>query len=388
MARYNEYSTAEPLEPAPRPQRPSGGPGASSATRPLRVVVLTPGVGGLGGISRMMDAVGEEMADRTGADVAVSFVGTRGDVPPLRPLVFLRSIVQVAARCATGRCDMLHVNVASFGSTFRKMILSSIARACGTPYVIHLHGGQYEGFWASRGPRASAAIGAFFRNAAGIVVLGGTWERFVRDRLPEVAPRITVLPNATRAPALPRRDTRGEDVIILFLGQLNASKGVPQLVEALAGMSDLAGWRAVLAGNGDVEGTREAVERHGLAGRVDVPGWVGPDRVDALLREAGVFVLPSFVENLPLSIVEAFAYGVPVVCTPVGSVPEIVEDGRTGLLVPAGDAPALEAALRRLVGDPQLRESLAGNGRAEHAARFQLSTYVDRLVGLWKTAAR
>lgn len=360
---------------------------ATSTGETIHAVVLTPGMRGLGGISRMMDAVGEELGERGDRTLHVTFVDTRGDVKILRPLVFLKAIVLVAFACAFGRCDVLHINVASFGSTFRKILLSYFARASGVPYIVHLHGGGYREFWVSRGRLTRSAIDAFFRNASRVVVLGSMWVDLVREHVPEVAERIIILPNATRPPRKSRRGERGA-LTILFLGQLNASKGVPQLVEALAMLDSASGWRAILAGHGDLAQTRAQVEQLGLSGRVDVPGWVGPERVEELLLRADIFVLPSFVENQPLSIIEAFAYGVPVVCTPVGSVPEIVTEGRTGLFVPVGDSAALSRALCRLIEDPRLRMRLALNAASEHATRFQLSSYVDRLVGEWRAAAR
>ena len=86
-----------------------------------------------------------------------------------------------------------------------------------------------------------------------------------------------------------------------------------------------------------------------------VPGWLDDDRVTAELQVADILVLPSLVENLPMCVVEAFAYGLAVVCTPVGAVPEIVEHERTGLLVPVNNASALASALERLLADPALR---------------------------------
>jgi len=147
-------------------------------------------------------------------------------------------------------------------------------------------------------------------------------------------------------------------------------------------------WRAVLGGDGDVEETRDLVRELGLADKVDVPGWVGPAQVDEILRKADIFVLPSFAENLPMSIIEAFAYGVPVISTPVGSVPEMVEDGRTGLLVSPGDSVGLGDALQRLLSDADLRQTLARNARLVHDARYGISSHTDRLVSLWRAAAR
>ena len=361
---------------------------AGRRLRPLRVIVLTPGVGGLGGISRMMDNVSDELAGRRDTGVEVRFVSTRGDIPLLKPLVFLQSVLRVALPCMTGRADMLHLNLASSGSTVRKLIFGAIADTCRTPYVIHLHGAEYREFWASRSPLAAGVIERFFRRAAGILVLGQVWQEFVGQRVPEAAQRITILPNATRASSLPPGVHRRQDVVISFLGRLGPRKGTPQLVAALAGLPADSGWRAVLAGDGEVAETRTLVHNLGLADRVDVPGWVGPDKVEQILQETDIFVLPSLAENLPMSIIEAFAHGIPVISTPVGSVPEMIEDGRTGLIVPVGDSTALADALHRLIKDTELRQALGRNARDAHETHYLLSSYTDRLVALWLAAAR
>lgn len=357
------------------------------AGRRLRVMVLTPGVGGRGGISRMMDSVSEELDKRPSDVVSVNFVSTRSDVtPPLRPFVFAQAILRVAAACVSRRCDVLHVNVASNGSTFRKIILATIAAATRTPYVVHLHGADYARFWATRGRWSAGLVNTFFRRAARVVVLGKSWSRLVQEHVPEAARRLVILPNATPTPPPPDPARPKDPVVILFLGRLTADKGLPQLIDALASLAGLPSWRAVLAGNGDMQSVRDLVRTRGLQDRVEIPGWAGPAEVDRLLRSAHIFVLPSFAENLPVSIIEAFAYRVPVICTPVGAVPEMVEHGRTGLMVPAGDVTALAEALRRLITDAGLRETLADNASAEHAARYQLSSYVDRLAEVWVSA--
>ncbi len=354
---------------------------------PLRVIVLTPGVGGLGGISRMMDNVSEELAGRQETGVAVRFVSTRGDVPLLKPLVFLQAVLRVASICMAGRCDVLHINLASSGSTARKLVFGTIADACRTPYVIHLHGAEYREFWTARGDLAAKIIDRFFRRAAGILVLGRVWEEFVAKRVPEAARRINILPNATRAPDLPRSPKSGQPIVISFLGRLGPRKGTPQLVDALAALP-VGGWRAVLAGDGEIAETRALVRNLDLTDRVDVPGWVGPEQVDQILQETDIFVLPSLAENLPMSIIEAFAHGIAVISTPVGSVPDMIEDGSTGLIVPVGDSVALADALQRLIADPELRQTLGANARDAHAAHYRLSSYTDRLVALWQAAAR
>ncbi len=120
--------------------------------------------------------------------------------------------------------------------------------------------------------------------------------------------------------------------------------------------------RLVLVGEGPEEGKiREQVRRDGLEGHVR---WLGLRKdVGRLLHAADVFLLTSISEGIPLTLIEAMAAGVPVVSTAVGGVDEVVEDGRTGLLAPSGDAAALAGHVLRLAADAELRGRMAECGR-------------------------
>jgi glycosyltransferase involved in cell wall biosynthesis len=185
--------------------------------------------------------------------------------------------------------------------------------------------------------------------------------RFLRDRvvaggLP--ADRITVLPNPVVAAPGPRT-VRAEPPVVVYASRLVAEKGVDCLFDAVRGLP--AGVRVRLIGSGRLEGAvRARVEDDGLP--VDVLGPLPPDRVAAHLRAAAAAVLPAlWDENCPMAVLEPAALGVPVVASAVGGIPELVEDGVTGLLVPPGDPAALARALTRVVERP---EEAAAMGRA------------------------
>jgi glycosyltransferase involved in cell wall biosynthesis len=166
---------------------------------------------------------------------------------------------------------------------------------------------------------------------------------------------------------------------------------VPQLVEALAGIAKSnpeLSWRAVIAGDGAVEETRQAIADAGLADRITIPGWVGPADADRLLRAADILTLPSFDENLPMSVIEGMAHGLAVVATPVGAVEDILADDRTGLLVPPGDAAALAEALKRLLREPDTRARLGSAARAFHAAHLEITPYLDICRAHWRAVAK
>jgi len=185
------------------------------------------------------------------------------------------------------------------------------------------------------------------------------------------AERVSVIPNpAPDVPPLPPRDDVRRDLgmdgpTLGFAGRLMAAKA---LGVALAAVAKVPGVSLVVVGDGP---DREALERQaaelGLDGRVRFVGSRSRDGVLRTLYAADAAVLSSRWENFPHLVVEALAVGTPVIATAVGGVPEVVRDEENGLLVPAGDADALAAAIRRIVDEPGLRDRLAAAAAASVA---------------------
>lgn len=353
------------------------------------MLVATPvAATGQGGIDRVMGSLRDQLQRDGLPDFKVSFAASRGGGPAaLSPLFTLAFIARMLRDKVAGRLDLVHINLASYGSTWRKLAIASTAKAIGVPYVLHLHGADYDDFWTGQGPWFSRRIRDLFENAARVVVLGRVWRDFVAKHAPGAVDRIEIIPNATARPSL-QHVGGGDSVHILFLGRLGDRKGVPQLGEALNRMKGIAGWRATLAGDGAVEEARAKAAEYQLSDRVDIPGWVGPQQVDELIANADILALPSFAENLPVSVIEAMAAGLAVVTTPVGAVEDIVHDGETGLLVAPGDVDALTAALTRLVGDPQLRARIGAAALAFHREKLDLEPFAEAMRRLWLAAAR
>ena len=152
-------------------------------------------------------------------------------------------------------------------------------------------------------------------------------------------------------------------------------------------MAALPGWRATIAGDGEVEAARRKAVEYGLAERVDLPGWVDSGRVAELIASADILVLPSFSENLPLSVVEGMAAGLAIVATPVGAVEDIIADNETGLLVKPGDVDGLTEALTRLVEDAPLRQRLGAAALAIHREKLDVEPFATALREVWVEAA-
>jgi glycosyltransferase involved in cell wall biosynthesis len=185
---------------------------------------------------------------------------------------------------------------------------------------------------------------------------------------------------------VPWRSAEGfgaEEVLIASVGRLDPQKNPFGLIEAFARVP--AG-RLAMAGEGSLmEAARRRAERRGVQGRVRFLG-VRTD-VAEMLSACDIFALASDWEGSPLAVVEAMAAGLPVVATAVGGVPELVEDGVTGILALRGDLRALGSALETLAGSPRLRCEM-GQAARERAKRFEASAMVEAYAALFEEMVR
>jgi glycosyltransferase involved in cell wall biosynthesis len=179
----------------------------------------------------------------------------------------------------------------------------------------------------------------------------------------------------------PKRYHDGAGARLTCVGRLARAKGLPILFDALVLLArtrpDI---HLTLAGDGPDRAALEALAKQlGLSSRVTFLGYRSQAGVRELLAETDVFVLASLAEGVPVVLMEAMAAGVPVVATRVAGIPELIDDGVSGLLVPPGDAQALAGAIERLLNDSALRESFARRGREKVERDFNVDREAERL---------
>ena len=298
---------------------------------------------------------------------------------------YLGSAMLTLCRARLSSPCVAHVNITGRGSTIRKVILLTIARAIGLRYVLHLHDYDYAKYYLSRGTVLKSLMATMFRGAATVVVLGRRDLEVIPQLLRLPRDRITVLHNAVPDPLpdLDRTRCPGKPCHLLFLGHLSARKGVPELLQALASptMKHLR-WRATLAGGGPIDEFRNLAEDLGIVERLSFPGWLDQVGVSALCADADVLVLPSHAEGLAMSVLEGLSHGLAVITTPVGAHSEVIEPEVSGILVPPGDVAALADALVRVIEDESLRSRLARGARDRFLEGFDVRRYAARLEQL------
>jgi glycosyltransferase involved in cell wall biosynthesis len=364
--------------------RESATSAAAAPRRILQVLMLGPDLRVRGGVS----AVEQCLIAHLPAHVRVTHVATMVEGSKWRKLwTFAAAIVRARQRLRRARIDVVHIHFASNASSVRKILLARLALANGARVIMHAHGGGYQAYWAKLSPRWRAATLATLRRADRLIVLGESWRAFFISigLRPE---QIVVLANPVVLPsAIPTRLPRGQ-VQLVYLGRISAQKGAFDLVEAVASLppSCLARVKVVLAGDGELTRLRRVIEQHRIQHAVEVRDWLNPVERDRLLASSDVFVLPSYAEGLPMALLEAMAWGLPAVCTAVGSIPRQVRDGIEGFLVQPGNAAHLAHAIERIVGDDALRARMATAARAR-VEPLSVDLFVEAVVAIYRSLA-
>ena len=192
-------------------------------------------------------------------------------------------------------------------------------------------------------------------------------------------------------PAPARAEGEPPVLTILSVGRAVEKKGYPDLIAALARLPAEPAWRFVHVGGGPlIESVRGLAERAGIAGRTEWVGAIARPELLARLRAADLFVLACRVardgdrDGLPNVLLEAQSQGLPCVATRVSAIPELIEDGVTGLLCPPGNPEALAAAIQRLLRDRGLRRRLGAAGEHRVRAEFSSVAGADRLAAKFR----
>jgi glycosyltransferase involved in cell wall biosynthesis len=255
------------------------------------------------------------------------------------------------------------------------------------PIVSHLHIENH--FRSTTAPLLRAADNATARLCSALVAVSEDTRRaYERQGYPR---RIETVYNGVDvgeggAASLVRRELGVPEGALLVgeVGRLCDVKGQRELIAALAQLPDT---RAVLVGTDLEQGGKFQLELEREADRLGVGDRVvfagRRDDVSDVLAELDVFALPSWTEGLPLVVLEAMARSRAVVATSVGGTPEIVVDGETGLLVPPRNSAALAAALRRLLGDDELRTQMGDAGYRRVRDRFSAAAMTKRVLEIY-----
>ena len=217
--------------------------------------------------------------------------------------------------------------------------------------------------------------------------MSDSWKKYYSDALDISDACISTLHNPVSLPdAESLRSRKKSEVFhIVSVGRIGERKGSFLLIKALEKLVkvDRASVCLTLAGDGKVQQAEKLAKSLGISHSISMPGWLHGGDIQELLSTADVFVLPSFNEGLPMAILEAMSWKVPVIASCVGGIPEVIVPGRTGLLLESIDAESIRQAIQQLINDDNLRSNLGAAGR-DHICEFGLDKYRNKLISIYR----
>lgn len=297
-----------------------------------------------------------------------------------KSLAFSRALIRYAMIMPS--YDIIHLHISARGSYKRKSIMARMAHKAGKYVILHDHDGEFKKAFEEGGDSYRRDVRKTFGIANRVVVLSEEWRDYFSENVCDLE-KINVVHNGVKVPDQPCSPCSRQDV--LFLGRLDARKSPDVLLRASREiLSRFPETKIVFGGDGEIEKNKALAEELGIADRCEFHGWVAGAEREELFERAAVYCLPSKNEGLPMSVLEAMAHGIPAVATAVGGVPQVIEDGVSGILINVDDEVALSESLASLLAEPELREELGRNGRDKVILKFGLDRTVARVVGIYR----
>jgi glycosyltransferase involved in cell wall biosynthesis len=252
---------------------------------------------------------------------------------------------------------IIHIHGASRKSFIRKKILINYCSLFPVKIIFHLHGAEFHLFTEEYG---AEKIRKTLSKCQRVIVLSKQWEEFMHNVIHYN--NVSIVNNIIPYPKM-QVIAKNDAIRILYLGIIGERKGVFDLLSAINSNKDFYKnkIKLTIGGNGEVEKLKQYIEENRLEEIVEYAGWVSGEIKIRLLNECDLFVLPSYNEGLPISILEAMSYGKAVVATNVGGIPEIVKQGCNGYLMKPGDKENLNKCLRGFIQNKELLQLMGNN---------------------------
>ncbi|WP_027087614.1 glycosyltransferase family 4 protein [Cohnella panacarvi] len=352
-----------------------------------KILIISPDLSVKGGVSSVVKSLMTEMEKR-GDKVRLYSSYIDSVHPILRVLYSLIRFFGFIARLHPFKYDVYYLHACAFGSFYRKFLYVMLLSILRKNVVLHQHAADLELFLNKN--RFNKRLGKLaFKSSTKIFVLSEDMKRITATVTDNES--IHIIENPIRLPEFSRADDRrpNEQIRLVFLGEIGKRKGIYDLIQALSRMTDeqKSTIHLDIGGNKELDTLTSMIRQYGLEKTCTVHGWVDGDKKSALLKEAAVYILPSYFEGVPISILEAMSYELPVISTNVAGIPEIVLHRYNGLIIEPGDIEGLKQSILYLAENLEITEQYGRNSR-RLAEKHDVPIVVDKIMGLFENDAR
>lgn len=349
----------------------------------MRIVMLGASLNQNGGIATVEKLILQGLS----SEISIRHITTHDEGTGLhRILVFSRAVILLGWQFLVNRPDLIHIHVSDGGSILRKAILTLIARLFHKPVVLHAHGAEFHETYLKLPKIIQKILNRVYRSCNRFIVLSETWKVFYESHLGLLPEQVIILSNPTELPIqLPIRPQTSK-VNLVFLGRIGQRKGAFDLIQAFAHLpiEQQSNSHLFLAGDGEIEQAQALAESLQVQDKITFLGWIDSNRRNKILEAGDIFVLPSYNEGLPMAILEAMGWQLPIISTPVGGIPELIVSGENGLLITPGDIKQLSESMECLIEDKALRLKI-GTAARKTVEPFDIRNYCTNLAAIYNS---
>lgn len=347
-----------------------------------RVLMLGPALSVKGGITTVEQFYLEAWDSALGYDLR--HIGTFVDGSKfLKFLTFIKALAEFCYQLLVWKPNILHIHFSWKASFYRKSFFVILAKLFQIKIILHCHASRFHVFYEEANKPTRNFIHWVLNSSDRILVVSRQWLNYF-SKLPIETP-VQILYNPVVCPTKIQDSVRGVP-IILSLGRLGERKGTYDILAAiplvLKKFPNAEFW---LGGDGEIDKVQSILSDKSWIDRVRILGWVSAQEKERVLQEATIFLLPSYNEGLPLAILEAMAYGLPVISTPVGGIPEAVLDNETGFLVQPGNSGDIAEKIELLLSNSELCQKVGFNARRYVMEKFEVNVILQQLVSIYES---
>ena len=277
--------------------------------------------------------------------------------------------------------NIVHIHFSNQASLKRKLFFARMAKTLKKKILVHFH--AFDPATTLQGSYSNK-YKELLDMSDEIIVLSNWWKVQIINIFPDLENKIQTLYNPCEKVDSESRFEKKK--MILYAGTVNSRKGYSDLIKAFAIISaKFQDWKLSIAGNGEIKQGIQLSEDLGISKQVEFLGWISGEKKEQIFRDSSIFCLPSYAEGFPMAVLDAWAYGLPVITTPVGGIPDIADDGNNMLLFNPGDINTLAKQLERLILNNELRTHLSQESKKLSETTFNIDTINDKLREIYSS---
>ena len=297
----------------------------------IKVLMIGPNRSDKGGITTVVDQYYEAELDSKVKLTYLSSTIQRNRI--IKIVYFIFSIIK--ALLIIPLYDIVHIHMSSRGSFERKKYYVYLSKVLEKEIVLHVHGSEFKKYYKIEcNAYKQKQIVNVFNKASAVIALSEEWSNFFKEFCKKG--KVFVMHNAVMVPKEIENKTQSQNRL-LFLGRIGQRKGIYDILdifpEVVKKFPDVI---LNFGGDGEIENCKEIIKNKNLQNNINYIGWVKGKKKEEYFKQSNIFLLPSYDEGMPMSLLEAMSYGLAVVASNVGGIPQVIND-TNGIMIDAGD---------------------------------------------------